>query len=61
MRRAINAAAEALHKHEPIGTPEWRQELARIAITAAYPHLFQTLTKENRELRNKLKEHNGKN
>ena len=57
MQRAINAAIEAIPDDVPFPA-----EVARLAIVAAYPHLYQALAKENRELRNKLKEqHDGQN
>jgi cell shape-determining protein MreC len=48
MQKAINAAADALERSHDWAYPT---VAARIAIVAAYPHLYQTLAKENRELR----------
>jgi len=50
MQRAVNAGAEAIAIHKALPRPT-NDELARAAITAAYPHLFQALSRENRELR----------
>ena len=48
MQRAVNAGALALIDAGPHRTVD---DVARIVITAAYPHLFQTLSKENHELK----------
>ena len=56
-QRAINAAAVALLNHWDRQDAMSIQECcARVAITAAYPHLYQTLSKENRELRARIAE-----
>jgi hypothetical protein len=53
MRRAINAAAKAIAAHRGADRGN-AAELAEAAVVAAYPHLYQALTKETRELRARL-------
>lgn len=50
MDQAVKAAARALETAFA-GPRESMEYQARLAITAAYPHLFQNLARENRELR----------
>lgn len=48
MQRAINAAVKAINNAPNFHDTE---HYVRIVIEAAYPHLFQSLAKQNRELR----------